>query len=92
MGIEETNNFSLVVQQKFAKIPRNFFGCVVFLVVETALSPQEAVNCMGIGSVDVYLFEEGELGPEFVTDESNDVFVALVFLVQKLIAGEGQDL
>lgn len=45
---------------------------------------------MGVISIDLDFFEDGELGIEFSGDKLGDFFMSATFLSKELIAGESQ--
>ena len=81
---------AFLVDEELGEIPGYYFGLSVLLLAPAAA--QEAVDGVGVGSVDFHLVEEGELGAEPAGDELQYLLVGAALLAEELVARECQQL
>ena len=90
--VEESHDFPLAVEQKFGEIPRDLLRLSFGFIEESASVPQVPIDRMSMRAVDFYLFEECKVGLVPAFNVVQDLLMSATFLLEKLVAGKGQDL
>jgi hypothetical protein len=87
---EETDHFSLTVDQEFGKVPGNHLGRIGFGIKKRPVIPEVLEERVGFGSIDFDFFEENKLRVVFSFNKLQNLLMTSRFLTHELIAGESQ--
>ena len=89
--VEVSSRCELCAYEEFSKVPGDHAAAPCPLIKQITVPAQTAVDFIGVFPVDFALCEEGESGAVTFTGELFDLRVGALFLLSKLVAGEGKD-